>query len=58
MKQEMRHGLGDLVRRTGPVNGFHVEHIISRNDENLELFNNDDELFEVERNRLGGILLL
>ncbi len=58
MKQEMRHGLGDLVRRTGPVNGFHVEHIISRNDENLELFNNDDELFELERNRLGGILLL
>ena len=58
MKQKMRHGLDDLVRKTGPVNGFHVEHIISRNDENLELFNGDEELFETERNRLGGILLL
>ena len=48
----------DLVKKTGSVTGFHVEHILSNNDENLELFDNDEELFEQERNRLGGILLL
>lgn len=54
----MKHNFYDLVRNTGSKNGFHIEHILSFNDENLELFNNDDELFENERNRLGGLLLL
>ena len=31
---------------------------MSHNDENLELFDGDVEVFERERNRLGGLLLL
>lgn len=48
----------NLVRNTGPVNGYHIEHILGRNDENLDLFNQDEDVFERERNRLGGLLLL
>lgn len=58
MKVGMKHSMPDLVTKRGDVNGFHVEHILSRNDENYNLFNNDKEKFEQERNRLGGILLL
>lgn len=54
---EMKHSLYDLVVNTGSVNGFHIEHILANNDENLLLFNNREE-FEQERNRLGGLLLL
>lgn len=54
----MKHSLYDLVKNTGSVNGFHIEHILSMNDENLHLFDNDEERFERERNRLGGLLLL
>lgn len=48
----------NLVRNTGTVYGHHVEHIIADNEENRELFNNDDELFYSERNKLGALLLL
>ena len=48
----------DLVRNTGSVNGHHIEHILSRNEENLALFDNDEEHFEQQRNRLGALLLL
>ena len=58
MKQKMKHELKDLVTLRGAKNGFHVEHILSRNDENLALFDNEEEWFEQERNRLGGALLL
>jgi hypothetical protein len=57
-KQQMRYPLEHLVTRRGAVNGFHVEHIIARNDENIALFGGDQERFEQERNRLGAILLL
>jgi hypothetical protein len=57
-KQEMRHTLENLVMRRGWVNGFHIEHILARNSENVALFGKDEELFEQERNRLGGVLLL
>ncbi len=58
MRQQMPHPLWNLVMNRGAVNGFHIEHILSRNDANLALFANDDERFEQERNRLGGVLLL
>lgn len=58
MSLKLKHGYEDLVLKTGVVNGFHIEHILSYNDENLNHFNGDKELFEQERNRLGGILLL
>jgi uncharacterized protein with ParB-like and HNH nuclease domain len=58
MNLNMKHFIGDLVLKTGHVNGFHIEHILSYNDDNLALFNNDEDVFEQERNRLGGTLLL
>jgi uncharacterized protein with ParB-like and HNH nuclease domain len=58
MKLDMKKPLYDLVRNTGPKNGFHIEHILARNDENLKLFDDDEEYFERERNRLGALLLL
>jgi uncharacterized protein with ParB-like and HNH nuclease domain len=53
-----KHPIADLVTKTGAKTGFHVEHILSWNDENKALFDGDVERFEQERNRLGGILLL
>ena len=58
MNLNAKHPIDDLVTKTGAKTGFHVEHILSWNDENRELFNGDEERFEQERNRLGGILLL
>lgn len=58
MKLKMKHELKDLVTLRGTKTGFHIEHILSRNDENLDLFGRDEERFDVERNRLGGVLLL
>lgn len=55
---QMKQSLYDLVQNTGSKNGFHIEHILSENAENKALFNNDEEYFERERNRLGGLLLL
>ena len=53
-----KHPFGDLVTKTGPVNGFHIEHILSYNEENMAIYEDDEERFEAERNRLGGVLLL
>lgn len=58
MNLNPKHPISDLVTKTGAKTGFHVEHILSWNDENRALFDDDDERFEQERNRLGGILLL
>lgn len=58
MNLQPKHPLADLVTKTGAKTGFHVEHILAHNAENLALFDGDDVLFEQERNRLGGILLL
>jgi len=58
MNMQPRHSITDLVQKTGTKTGFHVEHILAMNDENLALFAGDEERFEQERNRLGGILLL
>lgn len=56
MKLKMKHEMKELVTSRGN-SGFHVEHILSHNSENLKLFENN-EIFEQERNRLGGALLL
>lgn len=55
---KMKQTLYDLVQNTGSKNGFHIEHILSKNQENIDLFNKDEDYFEKERNRLGGLLLL
>jgi len=57
-KLNVKHTLYDLVQNTGSVNGFHIEHILADNNENLTLFESDEEKFKSERNRLGGLLLL
>lgn len=58
MNLGMKHPIEDLVSKTGAKTGFHIEHILSYNEENLAYYNNDEDTFEQERNRLGGILLL
>jgi len=42
----------------GVKTGFHIEHVLSNNSQNIGLFEGDEERFEQERNRLGGVLLL
>jgi len=46
-----------ISTKTGHKTGYHVEHILSRNDENKQYFHSEEE-FENQRNRLGGLLLL
>ena len=58
MNLKMKHTFDDLISKTGSVNGFHIEHILADNADNLALFNNNEEDFYRERNRLGGLLLL
>jgi len=58
VNMENKHPIADLVLKTGAINGFHIEHILSRNDANLALYNNDEDTFEIDRNRLGAILML
>lgn len=58
MNLNPKHPIADLVTKTGTKAGFHVEHILSWNEENKALFNGEEERFDQERNRLGGILLL
>lgn len=57
-KVNIKHPVEDLVTKKGEKTGFHVEHILSNNKDNLAMFDNDENKFEQERNRLGGILLL
>lgn len=55
--KNMQDKLYNLVRNTGSKNGYHIEHIISDNEQNRDLFENEEE-FELERNKLGALLLL
>lgn len=55
--REMQHDVHYISTRTGNVNGYHIEHILSRNDTNYKYFKTDEE-FETKRNQLGGLLLL
>ncbi len=57
-KAEMQQNFENMVRNTGSVNGHHIEHILAHNPENLLIFGSDEQVFERERNRLGGLLLL
>jgi hypothetical protein len=55
--------LYNYVRGVGRGNAYHIEHILARNDESRSLFKTsdgtvDEALFENERNRFGGLLLL
>lgn len=48
-KMNMKHSFYDLVANTGSVNGFHIEHILANNTENLNAFGDDVERFEREK---------
>ena len=61
--RNLQDSLYNYVSGTGRSNAYHVEHILARNDESRKLFPNaegkiDEALFENERNRFGGLLLL
>jgi hypothetical protein len=56
--RQMKDSYANFVRNTGPVNGYHIEHVLAQNSENLGWFDGDEEIFERERNRLGALLLL
>ena len=60
---ELQDSLYNYVRGTGVANCYHVEHILARNEESRALFKHnggavDEAVFENERNRFGGLLLL
>lgn len=46
----------DISTKTGDKS-YHVEHILSRNETNIDYFESEEE-FEIQRNFLGGLLLL
>ena len=59
----LQDSLYNYVRGTGKGNAYHIEHVLARNTESRDLFKDsngqpDEALFENERNRFGGLLLL
>lgn len=46
-----------IATKTGDITGYHIEHILSRNETNLGYFSDEIE-FNSQRNVLGGLLLL
>ncbi len=46
-----------LVLQAKGKDCYHIEHIITNNEDNIKLFEDEDE-FNIQRNRLGGLLLL
>lgn len=46
-----------FVSQSKGANAHHIEHIVARNEENLKMFSNDEEEFEIQRNRLGALLI-
>lgn len=46
-----------ISTKQGDKNGYHIEHILSRNETNMGYFESEEE-FEMQRNKLGGLLLL
>ena len=57
MDKDMDNTVHYISTKTGHKTGYHIEHILSRNDENIGYFHTEEE-FENQRNRLGGLLLL
>jgi len=55
--RKMENDVYYISTKTGHKTGYHVEHILSRNQQNKEFFESEEE-FEMKRNKLGGLLLL
>lgn len=56
-KQSPKDNVFNITTKTGDKNGYHIEHILSRNEANLKYFESKEE-FDAQRNLLGGLLLL
>lgn len=56
IKQTPQHDVFYISTKTKD-DDYHIEHILSRNDTNVSYFDNEEE-FEMQRNKLGGLLLL
>lgn len=46
-----------LVAQASGGNVYHIEHVITNHEDNLKLFENEED-FNLQRNRLGGLILL
>lgn len=57
IKQEPQNPVEYISTRTGDKTAYHIEHILSRNETNLNYFESEEE-FDKQRNLLGGLLLL
>ncbi|MGX2985463.1 DUF262 domain-containing protein [Helicobacter sp. 23-1048] len=57
INQTPQSSVFDIATKTGDKTGYHIEHILSRNETNRGYFESDEE-FEAQRNLLGGLLLL
>ena len=55
--QKMQNDVFYVSTKTGNKTGYHIEHILSNNEENVSYFEGVDE-FNEKRNLLGGLLLL
>ena len=55
--QTMKNDVEYISTKTGAQTGYHIEHILSRNNQNKAYFTSEEE-FESKRNLLGGLLLL
>lgn len=55
--QTMKNDVEYISTKTGAQTGYHIEHILSRNNQNKSYFTSEEE-FESKRNLLGGLLLL
>lgn len=53
----MQSSVEDITLKRGNQSGYHIEHILSHNDTNINYFSSTEE-FESKRNLLGGLLLL
>lgn len=57
INQTPQSSVFDISTKTGDKTGYHIEHILSRNETNKGYFDNEEE-FEAQRNILGGLLIL
>lgn len=47
----------NLVKNSGPTYGYDIEHILPHNEESISYFEKEED-FEIERNKLGALVLL
>lgn len=58
LQRAMNNDVYYISTRTSYKTGYHIEHILSRNETNIGYFDHQEEDFENHRNMLGGLLLL